>query len=132
MKRRRGRVTALNGSGRSPVGLSLDRLRNDGFEAAIPPFHAHTITVPGAAAGWCDLVESHGSMAMQAVLKPAIDLAEQGFPVAPITAYYWGAWRSEATRKFTRRTGIAAQWASPTQWRDYAQRDFGQHYADHC
>lgn len=24
------------------------------------------------------------------VLQPAIELGEQGFPVSPITAYYWG------------------------------------------
>ena len=85
-----GNVTALNGSGRSPTDLTLNRLKGDGFDTEMPPFHAHTITVPGAAAGWCDLVETYGSLAMEAILKPGIDLAENGFPVAPITAYYWG------------------------------------------
>ncbi len=82
-------VTALNGSGRAPAALSLDRLKKEGFSAELPPFHAHTITVPGACAGWFDLIEKHGSLSMSEILAPAIRLASQGFPVAPITSYSW-------------------------------------------
>jgi gamma-glutamyltranspeptidase/glutathione hydrolase len=82
-------VYALNGSGRAPAALTLERVHRDGFTESLDPFHPHTITVPGAAAGWCDLVEKHGTLAMSDVLAPAIRLAEEGFPVAPITAYYW-------------------------------------------
>jgi gamma-glutamyltranspeptidase / glutathione hydrolase len=84
-----GVVTALNGSGRAPAGLTLERLKRDGFERELPPFHAHTVTVPGACAGWCDIVERHGRLDMGRVLAPAIRLAEEGFPVAPITAHFW-------------------------------------------
>ncbi len=82
-------VSALNGSGRAPALLTLDLLRQQGFERELPPFHAHTITVPGACAGWCDLIERHGRLPMTEVLAPAIRLAEEGFPVAPLTAYFW-------------------------------------------
>lgn len=82
-------VTALNGSGRAPAGLTLERLRREGLDSALPPFHPHTVTVPGACAGWCDLVERHGTLAMVEILSPAVRLAEQGFPVAPLTAYFW-------------------------------------------
>ncbi|NWG35695.1 MAG: gamma-glutamyltransferase [Chloroflexi bacterium] len=85
-----GQVTALNGSGRAPAALTLDRLKNEGLLAeALPPFHAHTVTVPGACAGWCDLIAKHGSLSMADILAPAIRLAEDGFPVAPITAHFW-------------------------------------------
>jgi len=83
-------ITALNGSGRAPGALTLDLLGQHGFGGGLPPYHAHTVTVPGAAAGWCDLVEKHGRLSMADVLAPAIRLAEQGFPVAPITSYFWG------------------------------------------
>ncbi len=83
-------VTALNGSGRAPAALTLERLQDEGMGENIPVFHAHTITVPGACAGWVDLVERHGSMSMSQILTPAIRLAEEGFPVAPVTAYFWG------------------------------------------
>src|SRR5918996_1329257 len=83
------RVTALNGSGRAPAALTLDRLKKEGFSSELPPYHAHTVTVPGACAGWFDLIEKHGSLSMAEILAPAIRLAEEGFPVGPITSYSW-------------------------------------------
>jgi len=82
-------IGALNGSGRAPRGLTLERLRREGFEGELPPFHPYTITVPGACAGWCDLVERYGRLTLSTILAPAIRLAEEGFPVAPVTAYFW-------------------------------------------
>ena len=81
-------VSALNGSGRAPAALTLEKIRGEGF-AELPPFHPYTITVPGACAGWCDLIEKHGSLRLGEVLEPAIRLAEDGFPVAPVTSYFW-------------------------------------------
>src|SRR5688572_25185032 len=83
------RVTALNGSGRAPAALTLDRLKKDGISTEMPPYHAHTVTVPGACAGWFDLIEKHGSLSMADILAPAIRLASEGFPVAPLTSYFW-------------------------------------------
>ena len=82
-------VSALNGSGRAPAALTLERLQNEGFSEELPPYHPYTITVPGACAGWCDLVGDFGHLEMSQVLAPAIRLAENGFPVAPLTAYFW-------------------------------------------
>lgn len=89
-----GSVTALNASGRAPHALTIellnDQLLIDNSQLTINnPYHPHTVTVPGACAGWCDLVERHGRLPLAEVLAPAIRLAEEGFPVAPITAYYW-------------------------------------------
>ena len=84
-----GQITALNGSGRAPAGLSIERLRKEGFTDNLPPFHPYTITVPGACAGWCDLLARHGRLPISQVLAPAIRLAEEGFPVSPITSYFW-------------------------------------------
>jgi gamma-glutamyltranspeptidase/glutathione hydrolase len=83
------RVTALNGSGRAPAALTLDRLKNEGITVEMPPFHVNTVTVPGACAGWFDLIEKDGSLSMAEILSPAIRLAEEGFPVGPITSYSW-------------------------------------------
>ncbi len=82
-------VTALNGSGRAPSSLTLSRLQKEGLVDSLPPFHPYTITVPGTCAGWCDLVERHGRLGMGSILAPAIRLAEEGFPVSPITAHHW-------------------------------------------
>jgi gamma-glutamyltranspeptidase/glutathione hydrolase len=96
------KVTALNGSGRAPAGLSLERLQREGFTGELPPFHPYTITVPGACAGWCDLLARHGKLGTDRVLAPAIRLAEQGFPVAPLTAI---GWRSGVARQLRTAPG---------------------------
>ncbi len=83
------RVHGLNGSGRAPQRLSLELLQRRGFGSQLPPFHALTVTVPGACAAWSDLVARFGRLPLARVLAPAIELARQGFPVAPITAYFW-------------------------------------------
>ncbi len=88
-EKRTRQVTALNGSGRLPAALSLERLQNEGFGQELPPYHPYTITVPGACAAWCDLAERYGRLSMPDVLAPAIHLADAGFPVAPVTAHFW-------------------------------------------
>lgn len=46
-----------------------------------------------AAAGWVDTVEKFGSasLSLAQILQPAIDLAENGFPVAPVSARAWAS-----------------------------------------
>jgi gamma-glutamyltranspeptidase/glutathione hydrolase len=84
-----GQVSALNASGRAPKALTLERIRKEELGDGLPPYHPYTITVPGACAGWCDLVGRFGRLDMKAVLSPAIRLAQDGYPVAPLTAYFW-------------------------------------------
>ncbi len=81
-------VSALNGSGRAPAALTLERLKKEGIHE-LPLYHPYTITVPGACAGWFDLIDKHGTKSMNEILAPAIRLAEEGFPVAPLTSYFW-------------------------------------------
>jgi gamma-glutamyltranspeptidase/glutathione hydrolase len=84
-----GAVSGLNGSGRAPAALTLERVAREGFQEELPALHAHTVTVPGTCGGWADALQRHGSLPLAAVLEPAIELAERGFPVAPITAQIW-------------------------------------------
>ncbi len=86
-------VSALNGSGRAPAALSAAHLRGQGW-TAIPPRSVHAITVPGAVAGWYDLIEQHGTLPMSTILADAIQYARDGFPVHPL---YGAAWRRSAT-----------------------------------
>lgn len=83
------KVYALNGSGRAPAALTLERLRREGLGDALAPNHPYTITVPGACAGWFDLLKNFGRLPINQVLAPAIEMAERGFAVEPITAYFW-------------------------------------------
>lgn len=53
--------------------------------------HVHAVTVPGAAAAWCDVVETFGSgkLGMGDILADAIRLAEDGHPVSPFSSVFW-------------------------------------------
>lgn len=82
-------VSAINGSGRSPHSLSIERLKNEGYKSSLPPYHPYNVTVPGACAMWCDLSAQLGSLPLTQILAPAIRLAEEGFPVSPITSWHW-------------------------------------------
>ncbi len=83
-------ISALNGSGRAPLALRLEDLRAAGC-TVVPERSAHAVTVPGAAAGWHDLLQRHGSMTLADVLVDAIHYAEAGFPVHPVFAASWQA-----------------------------------------
>ncbi len=83
------KIHALNGSGRAPQALTLERLQREGFGEELPPYHPYTVTVPGACAAWCDLIDAFGKLQMKQLLAPAIRLADEGFPVAPLVARGW-------------------------------------------
>ena len=84
-----GRVYGLNASGWSPKALTPEFLAAKGI-TEMPYRGVHAVTVPGAVAGWAALHERFGSLPLADVLAPAIHYAENGFPVAPVTAALWG------------------------------------------
>ena len=92
-----GGVLALNGSGRAPAALTLERLRAAGV-ASLAEAGAHAVTVPGALAGWAALLEAHGTRGLDELLRPAIALAEDGFVVTPRVAWDWQHGRSTLER----------------------------------
>src|SRR3954462_14498106 len=83
-----GGVVAMNGSGRAPAGLTVERLIGSGV-TQIGATSPHAVTVPGAVAGWQLLLESHGTRGLDELLRPAIRCAEEGFPVTPRVAFDW-------------------------------------------
>ena len=87
-----GELVGLDASGRSPQGLTRERLRDEvarlGRER-IPPRGALPISVPGCVDGWFMLHDRFGRLPMAKVLAPAIRYAREGFPVSELIAYYW-------------------------------------------
>lgn len=81
-------VTALNGSGRAPAAASIAAITALGY-AKMPTFTGHTVSIPGAVAGWSDLLARHGRMTLAEVLQPAIWTAENGYPVSELIALGW-------------------------------------------
>ncbi len=77
----------LNGSGRSPMDLTLDYFKENGYES-IPSHGPLPVSVPGTVDGWFEMHKRFGSLQMEEILDPAITYAEEGFPVTELIAYY--------------------------------------------
>ncbi|MBN1657112.1 MAG: gamma-glutamyltransferase [Anaerolineae bacterium] len=81
-------VVALNGSGRSPRAFTRHEAQRRGLKS-IPLTGPLPVTVPGAASGWQALLNRYGTMTLAACLAPAIETAEQGFPVSERISAGW-------------------------------------------
>ncbi|MEL6973405.1 MAG: gamma-glutamyltransferase [Bacteroidota bacterium] len=77
----------LNASGRSPASLTLEYFKENGY-TSIPALGPLPVSVPGAVDGWFELHGKFGKMEMKDILAPAIDYAENGFPVSELIAWY--------------------------------------------
>ncbi|KAI5480333.1 gamma-glutamyltranspeptidase [Pseudohyphozyma bogoriensis] len=85
-------VKALNGSGRAPAALTLDKVRASGVVGSeIPYTNLNSVTVPGCAAAWVDTHETLGSgkLTLEDILGPAIRAAEAGVPISELTSSQW-------------------------------------------
>jgi gamma-glutamyltranspeptidase/glutathione hydrolase len=79
------RLYGFNGSGRSPAGLSIHRVRAAGH-ATMPQHGAFTVNVPGAVDAWAQLLERFGRRSLADALFPAAATAERGYPLTRITS----------------------------------------------
>ncbi|OFX01038.1 MAG: gamma-glutamyltransferase [Alphaproteobacteria bacterium RIFCSPHIGHO2_12_FULL_63_12] len=87
------KLHGLNGSGRSPMGRSLDETiaRSAaivGEGKGIPPLGVLPVTVPGTVDAWFELHGKFGKLPMKEILAPAISYARNGYPVSPVIAMY--------------------------------------------
>lgn len=97
--------------GAAPAGLTVGTVRvgsepsgTTDAPAAMPSDGPFTVTVPGAVAGWLDLLEAFGTWPRERVLGPAIRLAEEGVTVSVL-----GGRSAELAR---RRFGATGSWAA--------------------
>ena len=81
-------VMGLNGSGRSPKGLSLETVRARSKDGKIPSWGAVTVSVPGAVDAWREMHERYGKLKWSELFAPAIEHAEQGHPITQNVAFY--------------------------------------------
>lgn len=88
------KVHGLSGHGRLPKALSIEKLKEIDPSIKGPRLSTksvHAVSVPGAVAGWLDLIAKWGSgkVTLEDIFEPAIGLAEEGFPVSEISARIW-------------------------------------------
>ena len=83
-----GELKGLNASGRAPRSLNLEYFKKRGI-TEMPIEGMESITVPGAFDGWVTLLEKYGSMKLPDLLAPAIEYADNGFPVMEKAASDW-------------------------------------------
>ena len=80
-----GEVLFLNGAGRAGARATVDAVRSRGL-AAIPFVGAPSVSVPGCVDAWAALAARYASRGLGDLLKPAIALAADGFPVSDLLA----------------------------------------------
>lgn len=85
-----GKYFGLNASGWAPAAQSVERLRQKGLRE-MPAFGIEPVTVPGAVDGWQKLLDRFGKKKMNEVLTPAIQVAEDGYPVTEWIALHFAA-----------------------------------------
>jgi gamma-glutamyltranspeptidase/glutathione hydrolase len=83
-----GTMHGVNASGWAPARLTPEFLESR-TGGSMPQTGVHSITVPGAVAGWSLLLARFGRTPLARVLEPATALADEGFPVAEITSEEW-------------------------------------------
>ena len=89
---RENKLYGLNGSGRSPLGLSYDQMKAELDKLqrkTIPPRGMLPISVPGTVDAWSELHKKFGKLKLSDDLAPAARYAEDGFPVTELIAFYW-------------------------------------------
>ena len=92
------KLYALNASGKAPSGATVARMKKLGYAwdaknwgpgSGMPAGGILAVTVPGAVWGWDEVQRRFGSLTFKETLQPAIDYAEQGFPISERIAHDW-------------------------------------------
>ena len=81
------KLYGLNASGRSPKNLTLDYFKENNM-TQIPAYGPLPVSVPGCVDGWFEMHKRFGKISMEDILNPAINYAENGFPVTELVSYY--------------------------------------------
>ena len=97
----RNKLYGLNSSGPAPMAVDADKLREK-YGDSMPSHGWAPVTVPGIPSAWASASKRFGRLPLKEVLAPAIDIAENGFPVAPSTAYLWEQCFKEYKGEFDR------------------------------
>jgi gamma-glutamyltranspeptidase/glutathione hydrolase len=92
------KLYVLNSSGMAPSGATVEHFNALGYQwnplnwgpgSGMPLHGILPVTVPGSVWGWDAVLKRFGTRTFKDVLQPAIDYAENGFPVSERIASDW-------------------------------------------
>jgi len=92
------KIYVLNSSGMAPTGATVEHFNSLGYQwnpknwgpgSGMPSYGILTVTVPGTIWGWDAVLSRFGKKTFKEVLQPAVDYAENGFPVSERIAADW-------------------------------------------
>lgn len=91
----------LNASGRAPGALDIAAAKAAGAGDSMPAYGWLPTMVPGAPAAWAALAERFAALPLTQSMAPAIQYAQEGYPVSPNLALMWqrAAGRYQATHQ---------------------------------
>ena len=78
--REAGKIEVCNATGAAPYEASLERYQATGM----PVKGVLSTSVPGLLDGWMSAHQRYGSLSLGQVFDPALDLADNGFPVTHV------------------------------------------------
>ena len=84
----KNKLYGLNGSGKSPASISIEKVKAQGYDE-IPKYGFTPVTVPGEPGAWAELSRRFGKLPFKDLLQPAIQYAEEGYPISPVLARFW-------------------------------------------
>lgn len=93
-----GKLHGLNASGPAPKNISIEKVKERGYDE-MPGYGFIPVNVPGAPAAWAELSDRFGKLPFAELLKPAIEYAEEGFPISPVLGKMW----HKATKSFEKK-----------------------------
>ena len=96
-----GKLYGMNASGRSPRSISIEALKEKGYDK-MPSCGVNVINTPGLIGGFMKVHEDFATMSLEKIFEPAISYAEEGFAVTPQIAKLWRE-SVEKYRKFNRK-----------------------------
>jgi gamma-glutamyltranspeptidase/glutathione hydrolase len=120
-----GEIQGLNASGRAPRALNLDYFAKRGL-TQMPLVGMEPITVPGAFDGWVTLLDKYGTMKLADLLKPAINYAENGFPVMEKTAEDWSLEVAKLNRTPAARANYLVDGRPPRPGETFRQKNLAR------
>ncbi|QUX97992.1 gamma-glutamyltransferase [Marinomonas sp. CT5] len=117
-------ILAYNGSGKTPAGLDFKAFQQGPDDKVERQSH-WAITIPGAIDAWTQLHKDHGKLPFEDLLAPAIQLAENGYAIAPRVHNDWALEESLLSKNDTAKRIFLPKGRAPKIGEIHKQPELG-------